>query len=128
MPRLDNPKHELFAQGLAKGKSQVEAYQEAGYAPSEPNASRLTSNDKVAARVAEIQGRAAIRAEITVADIIAELEQARVVALGAATPQSGAAVAASMGKAKLLGLVIDKSLTAATSVEDLLDQLDGKAG
>jgi phage terminase small subunit len=128
LPRLDNPKHELFAQELAKGRTQVEAYQEAGYAPSEPNASRLTSNDKVAARVAEIQGRAAIRAEITVADIIAELEQARGVALGAATPQSGAAVAASMGKAKLLGLVIDKSLTAATSVEDLLDQLDGKAG
>jgi phage terminase small subunit len=35
MSALDNPKHERFAQELAKGKSQVEAYAEAGYKPSE---------------------------------------------------------------------------------------------
>lgn len=128
MPSLDNPKHERFAQELAKGKSQAEAYAEAGYVADEGNACRLTGNDKVQARVAEIQERGAVRAEITVSSILGELEQARLAALSAATPQSGAAVAASMGKAKLLGLVIDKSLTAATSVEDLLDQLDGKAG
>lgn len=58
MPALANPRHERFAQELAKGKSQSDAYQNAGYEPSEPNASRLTRNDKVAARVAELQERA----------------------------------------------------------------------
>ena len=58
MPALANPRHERFAQELAKGKSQSEAYQSAGYEPSEPNASRLTRNDKVRARVAELQARA----------------------------------------------------------------------
>lgn len=109
MPALENPRHERFAQELAKGKTQAEAYQIAGYAPSEPNASRLTSNEKVQARVAEIQERGAIRAEVTVSTLLEELEAARIAALAAATPQSSAAVAASLGKAKLLGLITDKS-------------------
>lgn len=53
MPALTNPRHERFAQGLAKGKTQAEAYADAGYKPSEPNASRLTSNEKVQANRAE---------------------------------------------------------------------------
>lgn len=73
VPTLDNPKHERFAQGLAQGKSQADAYAAAGYAASEPNASRLTRNDKVAARVAEIQNRGAERAEISVAAVLREL-------------------------------------------------------
>ena len=109
MPVLKNAKHERFAQELAKGKSQAEAYSIAGYAPSEPHASRLASNGQVRARLAELQERAAVRAELTLADIIDELEEARQVALTAATPQSGSAVAATMGKAKLLGLVVDKA-------------------
>lgn len=58
MPALSNARHERFAQELAKGKSQSEAYANAGYEPSEPNASRLTRNDKVQERVAELQSRA----------------------------------------------------------------------
>ena len=110
MPILKNIRHEHFAQGVAKGMSQTQAYIEAGYASSgaEQNASRLMSNDKVAARVAELQERGAIRAEITIADLVTELEEARGAALSAETPQSSAAVAATMGKAKLLGLVVDK--------------------
>jgi hypothetical protein len=34
MDLLDNPKHERFAQELAKGKSATEAYKEAGYSGS----------------------------------------------------------------------------------------------
>ena len=30
MPALKNPKHELFAQALAKGMTQVDAYEAAG--------------------------------------------------------------------------------------------------
>lgn len=62
---LDNPKQERFAQALAAGKSQAEAYHAAGYKPSEPHASRLASNGKVADRVAELQGRAAAGVVLT---------------------------------------------------------------
>jgi hypothetical protein len=97
----------LFAQELAKGRSQAEAYQEAGYKPSEQHASRLASNGKVQARVAEIQSRGAVRAEVTVASILAELEEAREVAKGAL--QASPMVAASMGKAKVAGILVDRT-------------------
>jgi hypothetical protein len=130
VPALDNPKHERFAQQLAKGKSQAEAYQEAGYAPSEPHASRLASNGKVAARVAEIQERAATRVEVSVASITASL--LRIAKKGEDLAEaSGLSVAraAQMDVAKLNGLVIDKSAKADVSLEELLDQLEpaGKA-
>lgn len=130
MPALKNPKWERFAQGLAKGKTQAEAYAEAGYAPSEPNASRLTSNDKVKARVAELQERAAVRTEITVASIT---ERLLAIATKAETseeaPMLQAARASLMDAAKLNGLVVDKgdhqhkhtglSVTYVTSVDPL---------
>ena len=40
---------------------------------------------------------------------MSELEQARAAALSAPTPQSSAAVSATMGKAKMLGLLVDKA-------------------
>lgn len=70
---LNNARHERFAQELAKGASQVEAYRLAGYEPIEANASRLTRNDKVATRIAELKLNAANRAEITQARVLAEL-------------------------------------------------------
>lgn len=70
---LDNARHERFAQELAKGASQVEAYRLAGYAPIEANASRLIRNDKVATRVAELKLAAAERTEITKARVLEEL-------------------------------------------------------
>lgn len=106
MPILDNQRHERFAQELAKGTPANQAYVIAGYRPSEPNASRLTRNDKVLTRIAELQGRAAKRAEVTVQTIAEELEEARKLAI--AEKQSSAAVAASMGKAKLFGLIVEK--------------------
>lgn len=128
MPALENPKHERFAQELAKGKTQAEAYQNAGYTPSEPNASRLTSNDKVAARVAEIQERAAVRAEITVASIT---ERLLAIALkgevSAEAPMLSVARASLMDAAKLNGLVVDKTIKAEASLEELLDSIDSAA-
>lgn len=109
MGRLANQKHELFAQSLSKGTPASRAYVEAGYDYNEGNAIRLKGNEKVIARVAELQERGAVRAEITIASLVEELEEARQAALQADTPQSSAAVTASMGKAKLLGLVVDKS-------------------
>lgn len=73
MPVLVNPKHERFAQEMAKGKSATDAYVLAGYKPNQPNAARLISNDMVKARVGEILGRAADKAEITIARVVTEL-------------------------------------------------------
>lgn len=72
---LDNPKHELFAQEIAKGQTQAEAYEKAGYKPSESNASTLRSNQKVSDRVAELLASSAERAEITIANVMKELSR-----------------------------------------------------
>jgi phage terminase small subunit len=69
MPALKNARHERYAQELAKGLSQADAYVQAGYRPSRSAAARLAADVNICERVAEIQGRAAVRAEITVADI-----------------------------------------------------------
>jgi hypothetical protein len=107
MAALSNHKHELFAQGLAKGKTADEAYQLAGYKQSRPAASRLSTNVNVKARVAELQERGAIRAEVTIASILVELEEARELAKSIAQP--GPMVSASMGKAKVRGLLVDRT-------------------
>ena len=73
MGRLANQRHERFAQALAQGKSASEAYVLAGYKANDGNASRLKGNERISARVQEIVGRAAERAEIDVERILREL-------------------------------------------------------
>ena len=107
MPALTNAKHEKFAQELSKGKSQADAYAAAGYAPSEPHASRLARNGKVQDRIAEIQNSASIRVEVTIASLIQEA--ADIQAAAQADKQYSAATAALTAKAKLAGLWIDKA-------------------
>lgn len=59
MPVLPDPKHEAYAQALARGLSGDKAYIEAGYKPNRGNASRLKSNENIKARVAELQAATA---------------------------------------------------------------------
>lgn len=106
MAALANRKHELFAQALAKGEPASQAYVSAGYRYNEGNAVRLKGNEKVAARVDELQARAAVRVEITAADVVEMLKEDR--ELARALEQSGSAVSASLGIAKVLGLLKDK--------------------
>jgi phage terminase small subunit len=70
---LPNPKHELFAQELAKGITAEEAYTLAGYAPNRGNYIRLKANESIKARVAEILAAACEKAGVTVDRIIEEL-------------------------------------------------------
>jgi hypothetical protein len=106
MPILRNPRHEKFAQELAAGKSAAEAYQRAGYIKNFGNCIRLKGNERVAARVAELQHGGAVRAEVTVASVLGELEETRKLALKRG--QASAAVQCTMGKAKICGLIIDR--------------------
>lgn len=73
----------------------------------------LSNLPHVRARISELQDAARERHMITVDTLLAELEENRQAALTAETPQSSAATAATMGKAKLLGL--DKQIIDHTS-------------
>jgi phage terminase small subunit len=109
MPILSNPRHERFAQELAKGKSATEAMEEAGFKDPR-NSTRLTKNDEIRARVAELQERGAARTETTVAGITERLKSIadKAEALGDA-PGFSVARAAMVDVAKINGLVIERT-------------------
>lgn len=106
MPILSNPKHELFAQGLAKGKTADEAYKLAGYAASRSNAAVLRTNQNILDRVSELQGLAAKRTLVTIESLTEELDTVR--SNAASVNQHSVVLGAIMGKAKLHGLLVDK--------------------
>jgi hypothetical protein len=111
MPSLKNNRHELMAQGVAKGLTQTKAYIEAGYSQGDARAKSsrlLATNGNIQGRVKELQNQAAIRCELSVADLIKELEHTRQLAARAETPQTSAMVAATMAKAKLLGFLVTR--------------------
>lgn len=93
-------------------------------------AHELLNNGKIAVKVKQIRDEHMRRHNLTVGDLLAELEEARQAALGAENPQSSAAVSATMGKAKILGLdkqVIDHQSSDGTmSVGALLQQISGQ--
>jgi phage terminase small subunit len=107
MPALENRRHELFAQALARGETATAAYAAAGYAPNDGNAIRLKGNERISTRVAELQERSAIKVEMTAMDIVDMLREDR--ELAHKIEQPSAAVSAAMGMAKLLGFVKDKT-------------------
>lgn len=103
-------KQEAFCQAYIETGNASEAYRTA-YAADKMkpeaihvNASKLLDNAKVSLRVKELQGEIKQRHNVTVDSLLKELEEARQAALSAETPQSSAAVAATMGKAKITGL------------------------
>jgi hypothetical protein len=103
---LKNSRHERFAQERAKGKTKDEAYTAAGYAENRSNACRVDAKPQVQARIAELQARAAEKAEVTVADIARQLDADREFAREQG--QGAAAISATLGKAKLLGLMPER--------------------
>ena len=73
MPALPNPRHELFAQELAKGNTADAAYMTAGYKPDRHHAARLATKGHVKVRVSELLGRAAEKAVIDRSWVIGKL-------------------------------------------------------
>lgn len=74
MPTLPDPRHERFAQELAKGSEQAEAYRKAGYkGTTKGNCTKMAHRPYIEARVAEILAGGAARAEITVERVLTEL-------------------------------------------------------
>lgn len=105
---LSNPRHELFAQGLAGGLSASEAYKSAGFAGHASSASRLLTNAKIKDRVAELQERAAKGVSIDRQWVLERLiENAnRAMQAEARLDESGAAV----GEYKYDGSVANRAL------------------
>jgi hypothetical protein len=100
---LSNTRREKFAQILASGKSATEAHREAGFKPNRQNASRLAKLPEVRARIAELQRIAAGATEVSIASLIAELEEGR--RLAREKGQAAAMVSATIGKARILGVL-----------------------
>ncbi len=111
------PKQENFCLAYLETGNASEAYRRAyaagGMAAATVNkrASELLDNGEVAGRIAELRAPVIAKAKLTVEDLLAELEEARQLAMG--TESAAPAVAATMGKAKLLGY--DKQLIDVTS-------------
>ena len=108
---LENNKHEQFCQVWIATGNKSEAYR-----TSHPNSLKwkdetvhnkaymLSKRGEVLARFEQLQSDALKGHNITIASLIAELEVARQAALTTETPQSSAAITATMSKAKLVGL------------------------
>lgn len=110
MAPLPNAKHERFAQGLAKGKSQTQSYIDAGYSENgaDVSASRLLGNASISARVAELQERAAEKTVLTIAKATEDLLRiAKTAEALCEAPGLSVARASIMDACKLNGLVVD---------------------
>jgi len=112
------PKQEAFVQAYLTTGNASEAYRLAydaeGMASASINvqASKMLATPKIALRVQELQAIAVERALVSVQSLTEELEEARALALQEGQPS--AAVSASMGKAKLHGLLVDKAAITGT--------------
>jgi phage terminase small subunit len=73
MPLLQNSKHELFAQAIARGKTLTEAQAAAGLSENAGNAITIRDRPEVTARIEELKMIVAKRAEISGERILAEL-------------------------------------------------------
>ena len=114
MGPLRNTKHELFAQGLAEGKSADGAYKAAGYKSDRAHASRLAANGNIRGRVTELQDAAAAETQITVESLIKEAADIQERATKAG--QFSAAIAALISKAKLAGRWVERGEQKNTNV------------
>ena len=104
---------------MGRGRRATAAYKAAGYKPHDGNAATLRGNKRVKARIAELQERGAKAVEKTVADICRMLDEDR--ALAHKIEAAGAAVSASMGQAKVLGLIVEKREHTIKRVEDMTE-------
>lgn len=125
------PKQESFCQLYIELGNASEAYRQSYDADSmqgdtvNRNAKALLDNNKIATRLDIIRKEHAMRHNITVDTLLIELEEARKTALDATKLeklQVAAAVSATMGKAKILGL--DKQVIEHTGKINITDMTD----
>lgn len=116
---LPNPRHERFAQELAKGKVADDAAEVAGLKSRTGYCGRLAASVDVVRRVAELSALAAEVTVTTSAGLIRLAEEARKLAMELKQP--AAAVTAIHAMAKLAGVWIDKRENTNRNVDQLTD-------
>jgi|GEM_PF-1036380 len=102
------PKQQRFVHEYLRDHNGTQAAIRAGYSDKtdKQQGSRLLSEPRIQAAVRPGQNKVAKKAEVTVDSLMAELEQARKLALKEG--QASAAVTATMGKVKLSDLLVEK--------------------
>ena len=123
MPALKNPKHELFAQEVAKGTALERAYAMAGYKPDPKNAARLTKNDAVRTRIDEILTLAAEKAGVTVQAVLEELAK-----IGFSNIADFVDVSGDMPSIALNGVGRDKLSALSEITSETVFERNGKSG
>jgi phage terminase small subunit len=106
-----NPRHERFAQCYIQTGNAAASYIEAGYTPTtrsglDAAASRLARKGKTQRRITELRGQLARRSAVTLDTLLDELAADRALALQLGEPST--AITATMNKARLLGLLVDR--------------------
>ena len=86
------------------------------------NAKMMIDDNKISTRIKELKSGHVKRHELTIDDLVKQLEEARQVALTLENPQCSAAISATMGTAKLLGLVVDKTDIKLTNAKELTNE------
>lgn len=115
------PKQEAFAQAVASGKNQSDAYR-AAYAADKMkatsvnvNASKLMADAKVAQRVAELRKPVAEKAQMTLESHLRDLMMLRNMAVK--EKQISAAITAEIARGKASGVHVEKSESLVTTRE-----------
>jgi phage terminase small subunit len=107
------PKQEAFAQSVASGKTQSDAYRTAygagktKAASVQQSASRVMANVKVSSRVAELREPAVKKAQMTLESHLDDLKGLRNMAVK--KEQFSAAIAAEVARGKASGLYVEKT-------------------
>ena len=116
------PKQEVFAQAVASGKSQSDAYRAAykvgaNTKPETVNqaASRIMADSNVAARVAELRKPIAEKAQMTLESHLRDLMMLRNMA--GKEKQIGAAITAEIARGKAAGVHVERSESLVTTRE-----------
>ena len=111
MPALRNARQERFCQLVAQGTVPFKAFPLAGYRPHNANPYRLSDNERVKARLHELHKGFAMKTRVTVETISEQLDEDR--SFAKAVNQAGPALQATVAKAKLHGLIVDRKETGA---------------
>jgi len=121
------PKQESFCQAFIETGNASEAYRQVYNTKKmkletvHRSAKELMDNPKIAARVDEINAEHRDRHDVTVDSLTDELEIARDLAVGIESP--AAAVSATMGKARLHGLLTEKHEHTGKDGKDLVPEM-----
>ncbi len=123
MPPLDNTRHERFCHGLILGKTADRAYRDAGFKPHRGNASRLSADERIKVRVAELKREAAEAATIDRAWVLREMRRLYDKTSAPDGPTWSPATAKGLLDmfGKELGMFIDRKIIGIKRLEDMGD-------